>query len=346
MRRTPRRAPLLLTVLLAVWLASATAAGAQEAPTSGDVTWSASLNGADVETSDGNRPATLTPGAGAEVMVNVSNGTDRTLEIRSVDLDGRVLGLTFFSYATRVDLRVAPGSTGTRTFSIDLGDLEGQATGLLPARLTLMDPERQVIAERSLTVEVQGSLASVYGVFGLVVAASTAVLLVLLLVRLATSRLPVNRWRRATRFGVVGVGLGLTATFTLSALSLRSPDAATWVGVVLLGGVGAFTLGYLSPTPSRDTDTDDVEDEDDEAYDDLLGDRMQPLGPPAAGEDWAGPPPQTVPGRAADHRTPPPPPPPAFIDLRDPAPADQPPVPAPHARQTIRGQSWPPSDAK
>ena len=353
MRRALLRAPVVLGLLVLALLVLLPGTGSlaragESSSSSGEPTWTATLDKADVEASDSNDPAELDPESDAEVTVTVNNDTGEPLTVRSVSLRGSVLGLTFFSYTTRVDLAVAAGATGTRTFTVDLSDLAGQATGLLPATMSLIGPDRTVIAERSLTVDVQGSLLSVYGVFGLVVAAGTVVLLVTLLSRLATSRLPPNRWRRAVRFGVVGIGIGLTATFTLSALSLKSPDAATWVTVVVVCAVVAFTLGYLSPDPSADDDFYD----DQAAYDDDLyepggrtTDELPPYQPKPRGV------PTNVPGlgplpRQADAQ---PPSAPRVIDLRDTAPQEQtPPASRGGSRETARGQVWqpPPRDAE
>ena len=113
--------------------------------------------------------------------------------MRGVKLDSRVLGLAFFTYSSRVDLSVPPVGTGTRTFALDLFDLGGQATGLLPTRVSPIDPGRKTIAERSFIVDVRGSAFSVYGVFGLANAVISLLLRFRLMARLLSSRLPPDR---------------------------------------------------------------------------------------------------------------------------------------------------------
>src|SRR5205085_11676223 len=134
-----------------------------------------------------------------------NHGTD-PLTVRSANLNGRVIGLTFFSFETRIDLVVAPAATETRTFGFELVGLKGQATGLLPAHLDLLDTHRHVIAGTAFPTRVVGSITSVYGVFGLLVAVITALLLAGALVRLATHRLPGNRWQPGVPFGFPGIG--------------------------------------------------------------------------------------------------------------------------------------------
>jgi hypothetical protein len=134
---------------------------------------------------------------------------------------------------------------------------------LIPATLSLLDSERQPLRTHDFAVDVQGSLRSVYGVFGLAVCASTVVLASVLVLQLASNRLPANRWNRATRFAVPGLGIGLTLTVTLSVLHLVTPSATAWVTLVVGSAGVAFLVGYLTPTPES-VDTQDGEDEEDE----------------------------------------------------------------------------------
>ena len=215
----------------------------------GDTTFTAVLGGTDVHDVDANDPLKLQPGSELQVDIDMTNGTSEELFVRAVRLDSQVLGLTFFTYSTRVDATIAPGETVSRSFLVDLGDLGDQAVGLLPARLSLLDQDRGVIVSDSFPVDVRGSLSSVYGLFGIIVAIITALLLAAALVRLATHRLPANRWSRAARFGIVGFGVGMTLTFTLSALRLLTPGAAAWSTAVLVCTAIGLALGYLSPDP-------------------------------------------------------------------------------------------------
>jgi hypothetical protein len=223
----------------------------------------ATINGRDVRTIDANVPVRLIPADGADIVLTATNRGTAPVTVRSARLDGRVFGLTFFKYTTRLDLELPPGTQGSRHFLVDTDDLAGQATGLLPAGLTVLDDNRDVLATTDLAVDVRGSVWSLYGVFGIVVAAATLLLLAALLYGLATQRLPANRWSRATRFLVPGVGLGLTLTFTLSTFRVLTPNPLTWIALVLVCGLVAFGLGYLSPAPHTD-DEDEVTEDDTE----------------------------------------------------------------------------------
>lgn len=222
----------------------------------------ATVDGRSLADAGSNSPIELRPTDSTVVSVEVTNNGSDPIEVRSVRLDARVLGLAFFSYTTRVDLRIAPGETGKRTFVLDLGDLDGQATGLLPARLALLSPDRTVLASDKGTVDVKGKVLSVYGVFGLAVAAITALLLLGLVLRLFRRTLPDNRWQRAVRFAVPGLGLGLVVTFTLGVMRVLVPSLRTSL-VLLLGGlVLGFVLGYLMPAPGDEADRDELDERD------------------------------------------------------------------------------------
>ena len=221
-----------------------------------------SIDGRPLKDAGANSPIALHPTDRTVVRVAVTNSGTAPVEIRSVRLDARVLGLAFFSYTTRVDLTVAPGAIGTRTFVLDLGDLDGQATGLLPAELALISPDRSVLASERSTVDVKGKITSVYGVFGLAVAAITGLLLLGLVLRLVRRTLPRSRWTRALRFAVPGLGLGLTATFSLGVLRVLVPSLGASIALVVGGLVVGFALGYLTPSPADETDRDELDERD------------------------------------------------------------------------------------
>lgn len=214
-----------------------------------EIRMTATIDGRDLAKVDANRPLRLAPNQPLLVKISVRNLGSQERFIRSVRLSAKVIGLTFVSYDTRVDLQVGAGQTGERVFSLDVADLSGQATGLLPGRLQLLDQKRDVLAVQRFSVDVRGSLRSIYGLFGLLIAAITVVMLVTVLIRLVGQRLPPNRWRRAMRFAVPGIGIGLTLTFTLSALRLLTPSARLWLPLVIAFFAALFVIGYLTPAP-------------------------------------------------------------------------------------------------
>lgn len=250
-----RRGGLVLAVGL--WAGIAVATPAQAAPhDEDDVRVTATVDERDLTDVGPNNALRLDAEDETNVRVEVENLGDEELVVRSLRIDGKVIGLTFFSYETRIDLRVDPGETGDREFVLDLIDLGSQANGLLPARLTLFDQDRDPITSQSFPADVRGSFGSVYNIFGLIIAAITAVLFITAVIGLTTHRLSPNRWRRGVRFGLPGLGLGLTLAFTLSTLRVLTPSA-TWSGaLVVILGAALFVVGYFTPTPEAGDEDD------------------------------------------------------------------------------------------
>jgi hypothetical protein len=232
----------LLTAAVAVGAPSA----AGSAPSS---SFSVEIDGRPLGNVDTHNPLVLTASKEAMVRIRVENSDPRPLTVRSVVLSGKVLGLTFFTFTTRVDLDVESGGTSEVEFPLDLADLAGQAVGLIPSRLAVVDDRRQVVGSAAFPADVRAPLWSAYGAFGIATAGITGLLLIAAFARLATHSLPSSRFSRALRFGAPGLGLGLTLMFLLSILRVLPPYTALGLPVIAVsGGVGVVT-GYLSPAP-------------------------------------------------------------------------------------------------
>jgi hypothetical protein len=236
------------------------------------VRWEAEVNGVNVRDTSSERPVRLDPGRPAEVRVRIENRSAEPLSVPFVRLHGEVLGLTFYSYTTRVDMELAPGGGDTREFTIDLLDLGDQAKGLVPSQVSLLDGRAEVQSTKHFAGEVEGETTSVYGVFGLAVAALTLVLLVGGLWRLATGRLHPNRWRRGVTLAAPGLGVGFVVTFTLAAAAVTMPRGTMWAGLMSGGAAIGFLAGYLSPTPGEHDEDEDRYADDGGPEDDVPDD--------------------------------------------------------------------------
>jgi hypothetical protein len=222
----------------------------------------AAINGRDARGISSENPVALDPNAATRLGVNITNQSARDVSIKIIRVRGIVMGITFYSHDTLVGLTVPAGAQEVREFDLDLFGLRDQAVGLIPSNVSVISSDRETLAEEDFVADVQGSLRSTYGIFGLVVAAGTATALFRVLRRLATHRLPVNRWQRAMRFVTVGTGLGLTLVFTLSALRIFAP--ATGTAILLVAGsiLAFFVIGYLTPTPRVEEEEEEEEEEE------------------------------------------------------------------------------------
>jgi hypothetical protein len=246
----------------ATTLLSAPGAHAQDEP----VTIHATVDGHDVAVAASTEPIPLYPDRIVDVAVDVANhGTD-PIEIASVQVVGRVLGLTFFSFATGVELTVAPGASGTVHYQLDLTDLKRQATGLIDTELIVRNHARDQVAVAHMVADVRGSLWSVYGLLGLALLVLTVLATVDAAIAIARHKESQNRWRRGLRLLTPGIGIGLVLAFTASVARWWVPSTGLWLLVSGITAVTFFVLGYFSPTPGDD-DEDDVDVGPDEVDD-------------------------------------------------------------------------------
>lgn len=241
----------LAVVLLGALGPTTGAAVASDAATlaAGAVTLSATVNGQDVASADQQHPVRLDPATPADVAVTVTNGGSVPLTVAAVDFSGHVLGLSFFAFHTSVAATVGPGATKTLSYPLDLSGLDGQATGLVNGTLAVQGADGEPVAQLPTVVDVQGSLVSVYGLFGLALVILTVLALVDTALAIARNRMPQNRWRRGLRLLTPGIGIGLVLVFTLSAFRVWVPSTERWLFVAGAFAVGFFLLGYLTPTP-------------------------------------------------------------------------------------------------
>ena len=245
-----KRMLLIPAALLLGTLAPAAPANAEPA-----VVVIATVGDTDTTATSSTAPLRVRPNDSLPIVLTITNNSDEAVDLRSVRLAGKVVGLTFFSYDTSIGLTVAPGATERLAFDVDLGGLKGQAVGLLPATLTIYDKDRHVQSAQDLIVDVRGSLRSVYGLFGLLIMGLTTWFGITTMMAFMANRLPRNRWVRALRFVTPGLGFGLSFIFTLSALRLRAPTAERWFPVMAAAATVSFLAGYLTTTPVAPVDT-------------------------------------------------------------------------------------------
>jgi len=236
-------------------------AGGAAAAAAGGVTVTGTLNGHPLTGTDESHPLRLSPSGLSTVVVEVANNSSRTVDIRTVVLQGQVIGLTFFDFETSVDLSVKAHHQNGVSYLLDLSGLNGEATGLIPGSLSILGPNRNVITSDPLVTDVRGSIVSVYGLFGLGLLLLTLLALASTLLSVARHKLSSNRFRRALSFMVPGVGLGFVLVFTLSALRVWLPSSGHWLTIVLAFLAVFFAAGFLSPSPAEEVADEDLEKE-------------------------------------------------------------------------------------
>lgn len=191
--------------------------------------------------------------------LTIRNNGNASLAVRALRIDGRVAGLTFFGYSTLTRFNVPAGGIDRRRVDIDLLDLGDQATGLIPAKLRVLDTRRHTVATRSFVADVRGSARSTYALFTLVLALATAAIFAVTLLALARNRLSENRFKRAGLFLFSGVGIGFVVVFAVSVLRIVAPTSPRWQPLVVIPAALFFVLGYLTPTPTRADEWDQAD---------------------------------------------------------------------------------------
>jgi hypothetical protein len=203
------------------------------------------------------------------MAVLVTNRTSTPVVVQDIELGGRVLGLSFFSYATTVNHTIAAGATDTLRYRLNMTGLSDQATGLIEGRLTLIDPAGEAVADIPTVTDVRGSLISVYGLFGIALVVLTALAIVDAALALVRRRLSPNRWKRGLRLLVPGIGLAMVLAFSASVARLWVPETSRWLVIAAISGAVFFAAGYLSPTPEHDDDRDVADTPDPDHPDDV-----------------------------------------------------------------------------
>ena len=202
----------------------------------------------------------IQPGKESTLTLDLQNGTDQPVTVRQVQVRGKAFAVTIVTYDVIIEATVPAGESLVVDVPMDFGDLDDQATGLLPASLSLLDPDRHEIAAQDFTMDVRGRAFSLMVIFTLAVAAGTVLSIVAIWLAVLRRRLPPSRWRRAVRFGVTGAGVGVTLTLLLAELRLVAPSGAVWIPIVLVPTLAALLVGYLSPGPLAIEEEEEVED--------------------------------------------------------------------------------------
>lgn len=230
----------------------------------GLVVTSATVGGQDVASTNWGAPLRLVPGEFVDVELRVANNGDQPVHIRRTDLSGRVLGLVFFSYLIPLDTWVAPKTTETVRYRLELIGLDGQAIGLMRGDVAVVGDNGDRIAWTPMISDVRGSFLSVYGLFGLALLVLTVLASVDAALAIKRHRLSGNRWLRGIRLLTPGVGVGLVLLFTATVLRLWVPRTPVWLVIATGTAAAFFAIGYFTPTPDNQHggDVDDADEAD------------------------------------------------------------------------------------
>ena len=208
-----------------------------------DVSFAATLDAQPLGLSSTGDPIVIDPDRASTLALVMRNNSDQSLTVRQVQFRGKAFGLTLLAYDVIVNATMAPGERSKVNVPVEFFDLGQQVSGLLPATIRLIDPDRNELASRDFTVDVRGSATSLMAMFTLVVAIATGLSILVIWVAIGRRRLPRNRWQRGLRFGLVGAGIGVTLTLVLAEMLLVTPKGSVWIPLLLVPTAGLFLLG-------------------------------------------------------------------------------------------------------
>lgn len=221
----------------------------------------ATIDGITLDDADATNPLPLSIDE-SELNLSMVNTSDTPQAVRYLRLEGEMLGLTFLTYTTRLAVELAPGETRQVTVPLDFFDIDSQAHGYLRAKLALYAPglDRQVLATDDFAVDVRGSVTSTMALFAFLLFAATAASIALNVLGLARGTLPTNRFRRALRFAVSGLGVGMLFTVAFSVLRIFPLPSVAWWPLVIIPTAIGFAIGYSAPDSGDDIDEEELDD--------------------------------------------------------------------------------------
>jgi hypothetical protein len=209
----------------------------------------AEVNGRVARDRAGEQPIRLEPKHIVPLHIVVKNVGDEPADIQHVRLDGEALGLQFLTYDVNVDERIPPGRTRVLDVPLDLYDVAGQATGYLPAAISLYDGKRNKVAEQKFVVDVRGNGTSTLGIFAIALLALAILSVGTLVYKTVRRQLPRNRAVRGLQFMLAGSAVGLTLALGLPILRFTAIQPDGWIPLALGPMAIGFAIGYLAPGP-------------------------------------------------------------------------------------------------
>lgn len=238
----------------------------------------AAIDGRSIADAGPSSPLRLDPREESTLSLTMTNRSDRTIEVRRVRLEGELLSLNFLTYDVRVLAAVAPGETRTVQIPLDFFDLERQASGYLRAFVRVYDADDRRVSDDGFALDIRGDATSTMTLFAAGLFLVTALLVALNVRDMRRRTMPEQRFARAMRFFVPGLGLGLLLSVAFSILRIFPLPATSWAPLTVLPALAGFAIGYaLVPGPG-DTVDDDEDEEDGDPSDDLDPDDLVAAG--------------------------------------------------------------------
>ena len=215
------------------------------------VRFEALANGSPTVDSSPSDPIVLNPGERLELTLLITNVTSIPIDIAVVELEGRVLGLTFLSSRTGIDETVLPGEERLIRFPVDLYGVDGQAHGLLRGTIAVSNPDGVIHASQPVVLDGRGGVLAATSLLALALIIVGGLALAVVLVRLFAGVLPHERRTRGLQFVPAGATFGLALSVVFSVIRIWPLPVILWILVTALTSLGFYVAGIYAPTFGR-----------------------------------------------------------------------------------------------
>jgi hypothetical protein len=205
-------------------------------------------------------PVRVDPKVPAVLSMTLANHGAAPVHVRFLRLNGAVLGINFVRYQASTVVDIPAGATRKISAPSDFFDIDGVATGYVNGTMQAVNEQRETIASQSFVADVRGKFLSSEGLFFLQVLVFALISLVDVAYGVARRRLPRNRFITAILFAFAAASTVITLVVgaAMARIALFEPQA--WVPALFVATVGAFVLGYLSPTRLARTAPEEADD--------------------------------------------------------------------------------------
>ncbi|MGI9614244.1 MAG: hypothetical protein ACR2QO_15140 [Acidimicrobiales bacterium] len=196
-------------------------------------------------------PIVLNPGEQLELTLLITNVTSIPIEIAAVELEGRVLGLTFLSSRTGIDETVLPGEERLLRFPVDLYGVDGQAHGLLRGTIEVSNRDGVIHASQPVILDGRGHVLAATSLLALAFFAVGGLALAVVLFWQYIGIVPDERRTRGLQLVPAGAALGLGLSAAFSVVRIWPLPVSLWIFVSAAMSLGFYVAGFLAPTFGR-----------------------------------------------------------------------------------------------